>query len=66
TVNPAQIYGIADQLGTIEPGKIANLIVTTGDPLEITTQVRHLFIEGRLTSTDNKHQQLYEKYMARP
>lgn len=66
TVNPAQIYGIADQLGTIEQGKVANLIVTTGDPLEITTQVRHLFIEGRLTSTDNKHQQLFEKYMARP
>ncbi len=66
TINPAEILGVAGQLGTIEPGKLANLIVTTGDPLEITTQVRHLFIHGRLTSTDNKHRQLYEKYLARP
>lgn len=66
TINPAQFFGIADQLGTIEVGKLGNLIVTTGDPLEFTTQVRYLFIAGKLTSTDNKHQQLYEKYLARP
>ncbi len=66
TINPAQMLGIADQLGTVEQGKVANLIVTTGDPLEFTTQVRYLFIQGKLTSTDNKHQQLYEKYLARP
>jgi imidazolonepropionase-like amidohydrolase len=66
TINPAQFFGIADQLGTIEVGKLGNLIVTTGDPLEFTTQVRYLFIAGKLTSTDNKHQQLYERYLARP
>jgi imidazolonepropionase-like amidohydrolase len=66
TLNPAEILGLGDRLGSIEPGKIANLIVTDGDPLEITTQVRHLIIGGRETSTDNKHQQLYEKYRARP
>ena len=66
TLNPAQIFGLTRDLGTIEPGKIGNLIVTTGDPLEIRTEVRYLFIEGRLTSTDNKHRQLYEKYRKRP
>jgi imidazolonepropionase-like amidohydrolase len=66
SINPAQFFGIADQLGTIEVGKLGNLIVTTGDPLDFTTQVRFLFINGKLTSTDNKHQQLYEKYLARP
>lgn len=66
TINPARFLGIADQLGTIEAGKLGNLIVTTGDPLEITTQVRYLFIAGKLTSLDNKHQRLYEKYLARP
>ena len=55
TLNPAQIFGLADQFGTIEPGKTANLIVTTGDPLELQTDVRYLFIKGQLTSTDNKH-----------
>ncbi len=66
TLYPAQIFGISDQVGTIEPGKIANLIVTNGDPLELTTDVRYLFIKGQLTSTDNRHKQLYEKYLNRP
>jgi len=66
TLYPAQILGLADQLGTIEPGKMADLIVTNGDPLAIPTEVRDLFINGELTSTDNKHLRLYEKYRARP
>lgn len=66
TLYPAQIFGLGDRLGTLEPGKIANVIVTTGDPLELTTDVRYLFINGRLTSLENKHHQLYEKYLARP
>lgn len=66
TLYPAQILGVGDRLGTIEAGKIANLIVTDGDPLRIQTEVHYLFINGQLTSTDNKHRQLYEKYRARP
>lgn len=66
TLYPAQILGVDDQLGTIQPGKIANLIVTTGDPLEIPTEVRYLFIRGQLIDTDNKQRQLYEKYRKRP
>ncbi len=66
TVNAAEILGVADKIGTIEPGKIANLIVTDGDPLEIKTQIRHVIIGGREVSTDNRHQELYEKYRARP
>jgi len=66
TIYPAQIFGLSDQLGTLESGKIANIIVTNGDPLELTTDVRYLFIKGQLTSTDNKHKALYEKYLNRP
>jgi imidazolonepropionase-like amidohydrolase len=66
TLYPAQIFGLADQIGTLETGKIANVIVTNGDPLELTTDVRYLFIKGQLTSTDNKHKALYEKYLTRP
>jgi len=65
-LNAAQIFGLADQLGTLEPGKLANIIVTNGDPLELQTQVRYLFIKGQLTSTDNKHRELYEQYRKRP
>ena len=64
--NAAEMLGLGDRMGTIEPGKIANLIVTDGDPLEIQTQVLDLFILGRQVSTDNKHKALYEKYRARP
>jgi imidazolonepropionase-like amidohydrolase len=64
--NGAEMLGYGDHLGTIEPGKLANLIVTDGDPLEIQTQVLDLFILGRQVSTDNKHKALYEKYRARP
>ena len=66
TVYPAQIFGLADQIGTLEQGKLANLIVTNGDPLELTTDVKYLFIKGQLTSMDNRHLRLYEKYSKRP
>jgi imidazolonepropionase-like amidohydrolase len=66
TLYPAQIFGLADQVGTLENGKIANLIVTNGDPLELTTDVKYLFIHGQITSLDNKQLRLYEKYSHRP
>ena len=66
TLYPAQILGLADQIGTLEQGKVANIIVTNGDPLELTTDVRYLFIRGQLTSTTNRHLSLYEKYSKRP
>ena len=66
TVYPAQIFGLGSQIGTLETGKIANIIVTNGEPLEVTTDVRYLFIRGQLTSTDNRHKSLYEKYLNRP
>jgi len=66
TIYPAEILGVSDQLGSIEKGKIANLIVTDGDPLEIRTQVKHVFINGRDIPLTSRHTDLYEKYKARP
>lgn len=66
TLWPAEIFGVDKELGTIEAGKIADLIVTDGSPLALTTNVRHLVIAGREVSLDNKHLSLYEKYRARP
>ena len=63
---PAEILGVGDRLGTIETGKIANLIVTDGDPLEITTRVVRVIIAGREVSTANRHRDLYERYRGRP
>lgn len=65
TLYPAQIFGVEDRLGTIEAGKIANLIVTDGDPLAITTQILHLVIAGQEVATDNRHAELYERHRSR-
>ncbi|MFZ0821941.1 MAG: amidohydrolase family protein [Candidatus Acidiferrales bacterium] len=66
TIYPAEMFGVSKELGTIEVGKMANLIITNGDPLELTTEVKYLFIRGIQTSTDNRHRQLYEEYRKRP
>jgi len=65
TINPAQIWGHASELGSVEKGKLADLVVTDGDPLEIQTQVKHLFIKGKEVSLMNKQTRLAEKYMGR-
>ena len=65
TINAAEILGVDDRLGTIENGKIANVIVTTGDPLSIQTEVRYVFIKGEMIDMQNKHRALYEKYRKR-
>ena len=66
TVNAAQIWGVADRIGSIEEGKVADLILTDGDPLETKTQVKQVFIKGKTVDMDTKHKRLYEKYLARP
>jgi imidazolonepropionase-like amidohydrolase len=47
TIRPAEIFGLADRLGTIETGKIANLTVTRGDLFDSNRQIAHVFIDGR-------------------
>jgi imidazolonepropionase-like amidohydrolase len=65
TVWPAEIWGVADRLGTIEVGKIANLFVTSGDALDPRSQVSEVFIAGKRVPFDDRHDQLYQKYNAR-
>jgi imidazolonepropionase-like amidohydrolase len=66
TINTAEIFGVADRLGTIETGKLGNLMITDGDPLEYQTQVEYVFINGIPVDTNNKHRRLFEYYQARP
>jgi imidazolonepropionase-like amidohydrolase len=66
TLAPAQIFGVADKVGSIETGKLANIIVTDGDPLEIVTHVKHLYIGGEEITLDTNQTLLYEKFKARP
>jgi imidazolonepropionase-like amidohydrolase len=66
TINPARMFGIADKYGSLEVGKVANVFVTTGDPLDVRTHVRHVFIRGDSISFNDRHTMLYEKFRARP
>jgi len=62
TLYPAQILGVGDRLGSLEPGKAATLIVTNGDPLDFPTQVETAFIDGRKIDLSNRQTRLRDKY----
>lgn len=62
TLSAAEILGIADDYGSLEPGKSATLIVTTGDPLEIMTDTLIAYIDGRRVDLGNRQVSLYQKY----
>lgn len=66
TLYPAQLAGVAEQLGSIEPGKEASLFACDGDILDIRTNVKHVWIAGKEVSLENRHTRLYEKYKNRP
>jgi imidazolonepropionase-like amidohydrolase len=65
TLYPAQIMNVADRLGSIEAGKIANVVVTDGDLLEPRTHIRHLFIDGRALPLTSRHTDLYDAFKNR-
>jgi imidazolonepropionase-like amidohydrolase len=66
TLAPARILGVDGDLGSLEAGKLGNLIVTDGDAMEITTEIQHVFIKGVPVDLENKHSRLWEKYKSRP
>ena len=65
TLYPAQIMNVADRLGSIEPGKMANIVVTDGDLLEIRTRIRYLFIDGRPVVLSSRHTELNDAFKNR-
>jgi imidazolonepropionase-like amidohydrolase len=66
TLAPARILGVGDDLGSIEAGKSASLIITDGDVLEIRTAIERVFIDGREASLESRQTRLYERYASRP
>ena len=63
TLNAAKILGIDQKTGSIENGKDANIVISTGDLLDMKSSVvTHAFIQGRSINLDNKHSQLFERY----
>ena len=66
TIWPAEMFGAEKEIGSIEKGKLANLFITTGDPMDLRTQVVEVFIKGRQIPDDDRHHRLYLKYKSRP
>jgi len=66
TLNPAEIFGVGDRLGSIERGKVANLLVTDGDPLDARHGPRYVFIRGQPIPFNDRHTRLYEEFRTRP
>lgn len=65
TINPAEIWGQSDKLGSLEKGKLADLIIANGDPLDVRTKIEHVYVKGKEVDLTNKQTRLYEKYMSR-
>jgi len=65
TIDAARLLGVDDRLGSIEEGKIANLLITTGSPIEYTSQVETMFIRGELVPWDDKFNRLLRLYRGR-
>jgi imidazolonepropionase-like amidohydrolase len=65
TLYPARILGLDQRIGTIEPGRDATLLVTTGSPLEYATTIEQAYIQGRRIDLRDAHRQFFEKYTER-
>lgn len=62
TLNPAEIFGIKNKTGTLEPGKDADIVIWNGDPLEPATQVEHVFINGVKIPLKSRQTELFNYY----
>lgn len=62
TLYPAQIWGVADTHGSLAPGKVADVVVWDGDPLELATAVEHVFIGGREVPLTSRQTELTDRY----
>jgi imidazolonepropionase-like amidohydrolase len=62
TINAAEIWGVADQLGSLDVGKTANVVVANGDPLDVKTDVKQVFIAGREVPMSDRQVRLRDEY----
>jgi len=62
---PAEIFGVADRFGTIERGRLADLVIWSGDPLDVTSLPEHVFIAGKLQPDRSRQTELRDRYLER-
>jgi imidazolonepropionase-like amidohydrolase len=66
TLTPAELFGVSDRIGSLQPGRDANIVVWSGDPFEFSTQVEHVLIRGREVLEPSRQDMLIERYRPRP
>ena len=66
TLAPAEIFGVADRVGSLQPGREGNVVVWSGDPFEFTTRVEHVFVRGHEYSDKTRQDLLMERYRNLP
>jgi imidazolonepropionase-like amidohydrolase len=66
TLTPAEILGVSDRYGSLEAGKVANVVIWTGDPFEFSTGVEHVFIRGKDIPLRSRQTELLERYKTLP
>jgi len=66
TLTPARVLGISDRYGSLEAGKVANVVVWSGDPFEFSTRVEHVLVRGAEITTPSRQDQLEQRYKTLP
>jgi imidazolonepropionase-like amidohydrolase len=66
TLTPAETFGVADRYGSLDVGKVADVVVWSGDPFEIATGVEHVFIRGREIPLTSRQTELLQRYKKLP
>jgi imidazolonepropionase-like amidohydrolase len=66
TLTPAEVFGIADRVGSLAPGKDANVVVWSGDPFEFMTEAERVYIRGRSVKSPSRQDELMERYKTLP
>jgi imidazolonepropionase-like amidohydrolase len=66
TLTPAEIFGVSDRVGSLQPGREGNVVIWSGDPFEFTTRIEHVFVRGREYNDKTRQDMLMERYKTLP
>ena len=66
TLTPAEMFGVADRYGSLQPGRVANVVVWSGDPFEFSTRVEHVLVRGVRSMAPSRQDELMQRYKTLP
>lgn len=66
TLTPAELYGVADRVGSLQPGRDATLVIWSGDPFELYTRAEQVYVRGREVQRPSRQDELMRRYKSLP